>query len=108
MHIKLCDLHLSAQTTTIIFPKRFLPEERWDLDAMAQAKKKIESHLQVMDKALQSNPFISGVDYGLVEVAYTPFLEFLPLMEIEPPAHVARWIGQLSERPSARATRPDR
>ena len=30
MHVKLCDLQLTRQTGTIIFPKRFLPRERWD------------------------------------------------------------------------------
>src|SRR2546423_493946 len=30
MHMKLCDLQLSRQTGAIIFPKRFLPRDRWD------------------------------------------------------------------------------
>ena len=38
MHVKLCDIQLARQTSTIIFPKRFLPKDRWDEKAMAQAK----------------------------------------------------------------------
>ena len=33
--MKLCDIQLARQTGTIIFPKRFLPRERWDEKAMA-------------------------------------------------------------------------
>ena len=42
MHVKLCDVQLARQTGAIIFPKRFLPKERWDVAAMEQAKKDIE------------------------------------------------------------------
>src|SRR5438034_7830855 len=32
MHMKLCDIQLARQDGIIIFPKRFLPRERWDED----------------------------------------------------------------------------
>ena len=48
-HMKLCDLQLTRQTGTIIFPKRFLPQERWNTEAMAGAKREIESHLDILD-----------------------------------------------------------
>ena len=38
MHMKLCDLQLTRHAGTIIFPKRFLPKERWNSAAMAEAK----------------------------------------------------------------------
>src|SRR5881296_3291877 len=44
MHMKLCDIQLARQTGVIIFPKRFLPKERWDDAAMAQAKKETGRH----------------------------------------------------------------
>ena len=37
MHMKLCDLQLSRHAGTIIFPKRFLPKEKWNNAAMADA-----------------------------------------------------------------------
>jgi len=106
MHVKLCDLQLSRQTGTIIFPKRFLPKERWDEAAMAQAKKEIEKHLDVLEKQLQGRQYLVGDRYSLVEVCYTPFVEFLPLMEITSPPAVNAWVQRMLERPSAQQTKP--
>ena len=44
--------------------------------------------------------------FGLVEVCYAPFVEFLPLMEITPPPTVAGWVARMLERPSAKETKP--
>lgn len=106
MHMKLCDLQLARQTGTIIFPKRFLPKDRWDEKAMAQAKKEIEKHLGILEAQLQGKRYLVADRYGLVEVCYTPFVEFFPLMEITPPATVAAWTAHLLERPSAQQTKP--
>ena len=106
MYVKLCDLQMTRQTGTIIFPKRFLPRERWDEGAMAQAKKEIERHLGIVEQQLGGRQWMVGDRYGLVEVCYTPFLEFLPLMEIAPPPGVAAWAARMLERPSARETKP--
>ncbi len=106
MHVKLCDLQLTRQTGMIIFPKRFLPKERWDEKAMAQAKKEIEKHLEILEQQLQGKQFLVGERYTLVEVCYTPFVEFFPLMEITPPPAVAAWTARMLERPSAQASKP--
>ena len=106
MHMKLCDIQMARQTGTIIFPKRFLPKERWDEAAMAQAKKEIEKHLEIVDAQLAGKQYLVGNQYSLVEVCYTPFVEFLPLMEITPPPAVAAWVERMLSRPSAQATKP--
>jgi glutathione S-transferase len=106
MHMKLCDIQMARQTGTIIFPKRFLPKERWDDAAMAQAKKEIEKHLEIVDAQLKGKDYLVGNHYSLVEVCYTPFVEFLPLMDITPPANVAAWVRRMLERPSAQQTKP--
>jgi glutathione S-transferase len=106
MHMKLCDIQMARQTGTIIFPKRFLPKERWDEAAMAQAKKEIEKHLEIVDAQLKGKDYLVGNHYSLVEVCYTPFVEFLPLMDITPPANVAAWVRRMLERPSAQQTKP--
>ena len=106
MHMKLCDLQLARPTGTIIFPKRFLPKERWDASAMAQAKKEIEKHLEVVEAQLTGKAYLVGDRYSLVEVCYTPFVEFLALMEITPPPAVAAWVTRQLERPSAQQTKP--
>jgi glutathione S-transferase len=108
MHLRLCDLQMSRPTGQIIFPKRFLPQERWDLAAMAQAKTEIEKHLAILEQTLGNRPYLVGDAYTLADIAYTPFLQFLPLMEIEPPPSVAAWRTRLLERPSAVATAPER
>ncbi len=106
MHMKLCDLQMSRQTGTIIFPKRFLPKERWDEPAMAQAKKDIEKHLAILETQVKGRQYLVADRYSLAEVCYTPFVEFLPLMEIVPPPAVAAWIARMLERASAQQTQP--
>src|SRR5438445_2334558 len=106
MHVKLCDIQMARQTGIIIFPKRFLPKERWDAAAMAQAKKEIEKHLGILETQLRGKQYLVGDRYSLAEVCYTPFVEFLPLMEITPPPAVAAWSARILERPSARETKP--
>jgi glutathione S-transferase len=108
MHMGLCDLQLSRQTSTIVFPRRFLPEERWDHDAMAQAKSEIERHLGVVERQLGDRQWMVADRYSLVEVCYTPFLQFLPLMTIDPPPRVAAWAQRMLSRPAALATEPAR
>ena len=105
MHMKLCDIQMARQTGTIIFPKRFLPKDRWDETAMAQAKKEIEKHLAIVETQLAGKAYLVGNQYSLAEVCYTPFVEFLPLMEITPPPTVAAWVQHMLERPSAQETK---
>ena len=106
MHLKLCDIQLARQTGTIIFPKRFLPKERWDEKVMAQAKSEIEKHLEIVEKQLGTKQFMVADRYTLVEVCYTPFVEFLPLMEVTPPPAVAAWVERMLSRDSAVQTKP--
>ncbi len=106
MHMKLCDLQMARQAGVIIFPRRFLPAERWDEKAMAQAKQEIEKHLAILDRQLATKEYLVADRYTLAEVCYTPFLHYLPLMEITPPPAVAAWSARVLGRPSAQATLP--
>lgn len=106
MHVKLCDIQLARQTSTIIFPKRFLPKERWDEKAMAQAKTEIEKHLEIVAGQLGSKQYLVADKYGMVEVCYTPLVQFLDLMEIVPPPPVAAWVERMLSRDSAVQTKP--
>ena len=108
MHMKLCDLQLTRHAGTIIFPKRFLPKERWNTAAIAEAKAEIEKHLAILDKHLSGKTYLVAEQFSLADVCYMPFLEFLPLMEIAPPTAVAAWSQRLLARPSAAATRPEK
>ncbi len=106
MHMKLCDIQLARQTGTIIFPKRFLPRDRWDEKAMAQAKTEIGKHLEILERQLGDREYLVGDRYSLVEVSYTPFVQFLALMEVVPPPKVGAWVARMLERPSAMKTAP--
>jgi glutathione S-transferase len=108
MHMKLCDLQLTRHAGTIVFPKRFLPKERWNTVAIAESKAEIEKHLAILDKHLAGRTYLVAEQFSLAEVCYIPFLEFLPLMEIAPPSAVAAWSQRLLARPSAVATRPEK
>ena len=108
MHMKLCDLQFSRHAGTIIFPKRFLPKERWNTTAIADAKAEIEKHLAILDKLLASKTYLVAEQFSLAEVCYAPFVEFLPLMEIAPPREVAAWCERVLARPSAVATQPEK
>jgi glutathione S-transferase len=106
MHVKLCDLQLGRQTGTLIFPKRFLPKERWDEKAMAQAKAEIDKHLTILETQLGTKQYLVGDRYSMVEVCYTPLMQFLELMEITPPPAVAAWVDRMLTRDSAQQTKP--
>lgn len=108
MHMKLCDIQFTRQAGTIIFPKRFLPKERWNAAAIADAKAEIEKHFAILDKQLAGKTYLVAEQFSLAEVCYAPFLEFLPLMEITPPGAVAAWSERLLGRPSAVSTRPEK
>lgn len=107
MHIKLCDLEIGVHTRTLIFPRRFLPRERWDLPVQAQAIQAIAAHLAVLEGQLAGKSYLVEDHYSLADLAYTPFLEFLPLLELSPAPNVAAWAERLLARPSALATRPN-
>lgn len=106
MHMKLCDLQMSRQTATIIFPKRFLPKERWDEKTIAQAKGEVEKQVSMLERTLNGHDYLVANRFTLADLCYIPFVEFFGLMEITPPPGVAAWTARLLDRPSARQTKP--
>jgi glutathione S-transferase len=107
MHLRLCDAQLGRHTGTIIFPKRFLPEARWDKPAMAAAKTEIEKHLAILEGQLAGRDYLVGDRFTLADLSYIPFVDFLGLMEITPSPAVAAWVARLLARPHVAETRPD-
>jgi glutathione S-transferase len=106
MHMKLCDLQFTPHVQAITFAKRFLPKERWDLDAMARAKTEAEKHLPMLEQALDGHAYLVGDQFTLADICYMPYIHFFGLMEITPPPTVAAWTGRLLARPSAEQTKP--
>jgi glutathione S-transferase len=106
MHLRLCDGQLARPAVSILFPTRFLPQERWDRPAMARAKADIEQPLVIVEQTLDARDYLVGKDFSVADIGYLPFLQFLPLMAIEPGPRVAAWRKRLLDRPSALATAP--
>lgn len=105
MHVKLCDIEFTRHVTTMIFPKRFLPKERWRADALTDAKKGIEKHFAILEKQLAAKSYLVAERFTLADLCYIPFLDFLHLLEVEAPPNVAAWRERLLARPSAQATK---
>ena len=101
MHMKLCDLQFTRQSHTIMFPKRFLPKERWDEKLFAQMRVEMDRHLAILERQFGDDEYVVGNKYSLVEVSYAPFLSFLELMEVTPPPGIAEWAKRILSRPSA-------
>lgn len=108
MHMKLCDIQFTRQVSAIVFPKRFLPKERWDEKLFADMRKEIDKHLAILDGQLGDNEYVVASQYTLVEVCYTPFVAFLDLLEVTPPPRIAKWAERILARPSALATVSDK
>lgn len=108
MHLRLCDSQMAAPAGVIIFQKRFLPEAKWNLEAINKASADIAKHLAILDRQLDGVDFLVHDRYTLADIAYIPFLHFLPLM-VDPatvPANVARWAAELLSRASSLETVP--
>ena len=107
MHMRLCDVQMGRHAGAILFPKRFLPRERWNLEAIAAAKVEVEKHCDILERELSGREYLVAGQFTLAEIAYAPFLQFLALMEITPQPAVAAWAQRILARPSARATVPE-
>lgn len=105
MHLKLCDLEFTRFTRELFFPRRFFPREKWNLDEMNAARSVVQRHFDILETQLQGREFLAGGRYTLAELCYTPFVDFLPLLEITTGPNVAGWIERLQSRPSAQQTR---
>jgi glutathione S-transferase len=104
MHIKLCDLQFARHTSTISVPKRFMPVEQWPLEAMAAARAELRRQLDIVEQGLEGKTFLVAEQFTLADLCYAPYLDLLPLLEIEPPARVATWAARVLSRPSVQAS----
>ena len=74
MYIRLCDIQIARQAGIIIFPKRFLPKERWNLETMAAASKEIQAHLDILETQLTGRDYLVDDRFTMADLAYMPFL----------------------------------
>ena len=70
------------------------------------ARERFDAQLVRLDALLEAQPFLTGRDFGLADVAYVPWIlrarERLDV-ELEPVPALAEWVAGLSERPSIAA-----
>jgi glutathione S-transferase len=100
-------MQFARHAGTIIFPRRFLPEARWDRQAMDAARREIELHFAILTAQIGDDAYLVRNTFSLADIAYIPMLHFVPLMDITLPPNLAAWRDRLLSRPSAVATIPD-
>ena len=108
MHVKLCDLEVGIHTPTLIFPARFIRREKWNLEAMSQARAQAQQHFDLLDRQLGDREWLVADRFTLAEVCYAPFVQFFDVLELSPSPRVRAWAERILARPSARATMPSR
>lgn len=108
LHLRLCDAQLGRYAGVILFPKRFLPPDRWDAAAMDAARAEIDKHFAILEQQLGNQRYLVGDSFTLADVAYLPFLHFLDLMQVNAGPRVQAWTARVLDRPSARETVPAR
>ncbi len=108
MHVKLCDLEVGVHTSTLFFPRRFFPRERWNLAEQDRARDAITRHLEILGRQLGHEEYLVEGRFSLADLAYAILTPFVGLFELSPPENVAEWMERIEARPSAKATRPPR
>lgn len=106
MHMKLCDIELASHAGTMIFPKRFLPQDKWRRDEMDRAKKYIDRHVAILDEQLDGEDYLVGGRFTLADLVYIPFIAFWDMLEVDPPRNVAAWTERVLTRASVEQTKP--
>jgi glutathione S-transferase len=67
---------------------------------------KLDERLLDLDAALQTQPYLSGREYGLADIAYVPWIlraRWSLGVELEPYPAMSAWLERLSERPAIAA-----
>jgi glutathione S-transferase len=66
----------------------------------------LDARLEDLGRALEGQPYLTGREYGLADIAYVPWiLRALERFEVELPPAVADWLERLSARPAVAAER---
>ena len=92
-----------AHRTILMGYVRTPPEQR-DSTLLAPAFATCEKLFAQLDAALSQQPWFSGDDFGLADIAIAPFTYNLLNSGLtwQPRLHLQRWVEQLAERPAYR------
>jgi glutathione S-transferase len=70
------------------------------------ASERLDRALRQLDSLLDGQPFLTGREYGLADVAYVPWLlrgRSLLGLELDPYPAIGRWLEELAQRPAIAA-----
>ncbi|MGO3911420.1 glutathione S-transferase N-terminal domain-containing protein [Huaxiibacter chinensis] len=97
---------LSPTHRVILMGLARTPEAERNYPAIHAAQDACESLFELMDSTLASQPWFSGKEFGVGDIAVAPFVWNLTNLGITwaPRPHLERWLKQLSERPAYRST----
>ncbi len=108
MHMKLLDLEVGVHTRALIFPSRFVEEDKWDTVTMERCREQVRAHFAQVAKALEGRTYLVDEAFSLAEVCYAPFVRFFAEFRISPPPAVKAWAERILARPSVQANWLDR
>ncbi len=77
------------------------PEER-DAQAIAQSARMAGQAMEILDRALSAQPWLSGADFGVADVPMGVYAHTFFTLDIERPdvPHVRAWYDRLRKRPA--------
>ena len=82
------------------------PVEKRNMTEINAAMTACEPLFEILDKALAKQPWLSGEQFGIADIAMAPTVYNLleTVKTWQPREHLQRWYQQLSERPAYRET----
>ncbi|MBH1992337.1 MAG: glutathione S-transferase family protein [Sphingomonadaceae bacterium] len=90
-----------AQRDAFLALVRRSPEER-DADALARSARQAGAAMQILDRALAEQPWLSGKGFGVADVPMGVYAHTFFTLDMERPdvPHVRDWYDRLRERPA--------
>ncbi|GBF49349.1 glutathione S-transferase, N-terminal domain protein [Leptospira ryugenii] len=87
----------------VYFAKKFIKEEKWDLNRMKESTKRVGRHLDSLDSFFQSRKYFFEEQFGFMEIMYAPFINNISYMELEVPTNVQLWIDRVLSEPAVKS-----
>ncbi|MCZ8156242.1 MAG: glutathione S-transferase family protein [Leptospira sp.] len=87
-----CETEFCIPGSVVYFAKKFIKEEKWDLNKMKESDKKVSRHLAILDGLIGENDYLIENTFGFVDILYAPFIFNMKYLDVEVPANVERWV----------------
>lgn len=100
--LNLAETEFCFPASVVYFAKKFLPEDRWEPKRIKDSTRRVERHLDILEKELQNSEYLSKNRFGILEIVYAPFLQHTEILEIKKPKAVSLWSKRVLEEKSVR------